>query len=337
MLHGVFIFICSSGFLLAEDVRIGHARSLHVMMLLGNDMTLMNSPFPLRYTCTLIGVNEMDPTSQKRKINDEGAQDARFAKLQKKTTAPAITPAPETIRGQRLLTSVLHEQATQSPHEIYAVLPRDDNASGGEEFEEISFDRLANGVHRTTLWLEEQLHPGQSIIPGRLRLAYLGPSDIRYVLLLLAANELGHCRFFPSPHNAPSTQRDLYRSTGCVRFFCAASHVDGVVDVLARGDSSILVPDTGVLLLDPIVVPETRVLLDPARVSYQGGKKEWEVEKSKTFVILHTSGTTGIPKPIALPHSYYACEDVSGTLPYADALTTMVSLPGSRCLSLAPM
>ncbi|CAK1357944.1 unnamed protein product [Cercospora beticola] len=232
------------------------------------------------------------------------------------------TASNSTKRGHRLLQNVVDELAVQSPDTPCFAIARSDVAA----FEDITFGRLANAVNRTAQWLKRTISPK----PGMV-LAFLGPSDIRYPLFVLATNKLGMVAFLPSPHNPTRIQSELLKATKCSHLLCAESKRETAAEIVA-GLSSV-----NRAFSAAIAVPEVQELLDPAPAALETVSQSWKQHKDKPFVILHTSGTTGTPKPIALPHSYYVYEDTSHAPVYQDAMTTKAFPAGARCLCLAPM
>lgn len=225
-------------------------------------------------------------------------------------------------RGHRLLQNVVDELAVQSPDTPCFAIARSDVAA----FEDITFGRLANAVNRTAQWLKRTINPK----PGTV-LAYLGPSDIRYPLFVLATNKLGMVAFLPSPHNPTRIQCELLEATKCSHLLCSESKRETAAEIVAGiGSGTRALPAA-------VIVPEVQELLEPAPATFEIASQNWQQHKDKPFVILHTSGTTGMPKPIALPHSYYVYEDLSHTAAYRDAMTTNAFPTGTRCLCLAPM
>lgn len=47
---------------------------------------------------------------------------------------------------------------------------------------------------------------------------------------------------------------------------------------------------------------------------------------AEPFLVLHTSGSTGLPKPIVIPHSYYFSFDNQKALPQFNGFPVMVTI-----------
>ena len=88
--------------------------------------------------------------------------------------------------GSRLLPQVVDELARSNPERIYASIPLYSDPSLG--FQDVTMLDLAQAVNHFAWWLEE--HLGKSTTFGTL--AYIGLSDLRYVIVFLAAVKCGY-------------------------------------------------------------------------------------------------------------------------------------------------
>lgn len=74
------------------------------------------------------------------------------------------------------------------------------------------------------------------------------------------------------------------------------------------------------------VVPElSDVLLDTSRAPHYPYEKTFEEAQDEPYVILHTSGSTGFPKPIVLKHSTMATLEAQFTIPTLDGREAMIN------------
>ena len=88
--------------------------------------------------------------------------------------------------GRRLLPALVDEIATIDPERTFVHIPRSTRAQDG--FQDISYRAFARAVDNCSWWIEQNL--------GRARgfptIAYMGPQDIRYLVLILACNKTGY-------------------------------------------------------------------------------------------------------------------------------------------------
>ena len=106
----------------------------------------------------------------------------------------ALTPFPTAVSqhpsnpryGSRLLPQVVDELAYSDPKRIYASIPHSPDWSYG--FRDVSMLQVSRAVDRVARWLES--------VAGRSTqfetLCYVGPSDLRYALIFLAAVKCGY-------------------------------------------------------------------------------------------------------------------------------------------------
>jgi hypothetical protein len=88
--------------------------------------------------------------------------------------------------GQRLLLPLLEQIAETEPQRIYASIPKTQNFNGG--YRDVTYHELYGAVNRAAAWLEDTFHRSSTFET----LAYIGPSDIKYFILVLAAPYVGY-------------------------------------------------------------------------------------------------------------------------------------------------
>src|SRR4051812_17016334 len=89
--------------------------------------------------------------------------------------------------GQRLAISILDERAQSDPQSPWVSVPVDDeDLSKG--YTDITYSQFANAVNHATHWLARSLPSSQE--PFQC-FAYVGPKDLRYPILAMAAGKLG--------------------------------------------------------------------------------------------------------------------------------------------------
>ncbi|GLA90361.1 putative NRPS-like protein biosynthetic cluster [Aspergillus tubingensis] len=182
-----------------------------------------------------------------------------------------------------LLPNIFDYYAQVKPDAIYAEYPV--NPMTYEEgYRPITYKALANAINGVAGWLTKTLGPGTGET-----LAYLGPNDLRYPALVLGAVKAGYCMFLTSPRNSAVAHQSLFTKLGCATLLAPSPRppfIAGIVD--AHSVKVVDVPSMAELLATEYpVFPYHKTFLEAAH---------------DRLVILHTSGSTGIPKPIIWTH-----------------------------------
>ena len=202
--------------------------------------------------------------------------------------------------GRRLLPVVIDEYARNEPDRAWASIPLDDwDLTQG--YEDVSYDAFANAINKLAWFIER--HVGRSSTFETI--AYLGVPDIRYHMIQMAVCKTGHKVLFSSQLNSLYVHSLLMRQTECVALFSAVGvHVD---DILADIPSLVhaRVPD-----LDDLLNKDDRAPLYPYT-------KTFEEARFDPYLVMHTSGTTGEPKTVAVNHAVTASVDAIRKLPGA--------------------
>ena len=88
--------------------------------------------------------------------------------------------------GKRFIPTLVDEIASTDPQRVFASIPKTSNVADG--FEDISYRVFANAVNRCARWLKNELnvHIEPQVV------LYLGPLDLRYLIIILAAVKAGH-------------------------------------------------------------------------------------------------------------------------------------------------
>ncbi|KAJ5531965.1 acetyl-CoA synthetase-like protein [Penicillium frequentans] len=151
-----------------------------------------------------------------------------------------------------------------------------------EWYNAITYKALANAINGIAHWLTKSLGPGHGEI-----LAYLGPNDLRYPALVLGAVKAGYCMFLTSPRNSTEAHRSLLGKLNCTNLLAPVPYppfVQTIVDAIPGPFNAMGVPS-----LDDLLTTE----YPPFKYH-----KVYPHDASDRLVVLHTSGSTGIPKPI---------------------------------------
>ncbi|KAF5715932.1 nonribosomal peptide synthetase [Fusarium mundagurra] len=219
--------------------------------------------------------------------------------------------------GRRLIPQILDRLAKADPERVvYSITSFSD---GVPAFKDITAREFARAVDKTAWWLQKHLNemngapnsdPAQAHAvtqkPPKIQsLGYIGPHDIRHVLLTYGAVKAGCAALFLSPKN----------------------NITGALAVLNASDCNIWVKPREQAML-PLVegilqekymrvleLPSVDELLEAGSTEPFVFDKAFESAVNEPFCILHTSGTTGVPKPILWTHGLIGTMDAVRLLP----------------------
>ncbi|OBT85968.1 hypothetical protein VE02_04794 [Pseudogymnoascus sp. 03VT05] len=208
--------------------------------------------------------------------------------------------------GTRLLPQVLDGLASTDPNHVLGMAAKVDISEGFNSYTAL---QLSQAVNYTAHWLESQ--PGMSHT-----IAYIGTQDFRYWVMELAAIKIGHPLLFPSPKNALPNTSSLLEGTKCSMVFYSGYCKEQCIQLkgLVEGIHIVEIPD-----LDQMINTPSK---------HYPYNKTWEEAKDDVVIIVHTSGSTGAPKPI-----YYT----NKVLAFPDSAYRNPSIPGGVSTSLYAM
>ncbi|KAJ5674190.1 NRPS-like enzyme [Penicillium macrosclerotiorum] len=187
----------------------------------------------------------------------------------------------------KLIPTILDELAANEPDRVYGTLPM--SQTGYESgTRTITWRKLANAVNGIARWMTENLGPCENFET----ISYIGPHDMGHHIVCLAAMKAGYKGLFISPRYGTVGSVRLMKETGCENLL-----VSPLADTKTR---DALVAEHGNLrswtlpsLLDLFEVHQDF----PYLKSYEEGKND-------PMFVLHTSGTTGFPRPIFYPYKW---------------------------------
>ncbi|KAL8949996.1 MAG: hypothetical protein Q9222_003939 [Ikaeria aurantiellina] len=203
------------------------------------------------------------------------------------------SPPKEPKYGSRLLPQVLDALAISDADRIYASVPKSTDLADG--FRNLTMLQMATAVNHLAWWLDLQLGKSSTFET----ISYLGPPDIRYAIIFLAAVKCGYKVLFPSPRNTTQINNSLLDQTHCSKFL-ASPEVFPIVDKLQEERKGLQI--CPVPSLDEMLVDKSK---------HYPYDKDYASAKWDPMVVLHSSGSTGKPsdleggtREIDLPQEY---------------------------------
>ncbi|KAL8728735.1 MAG: hypothetical protein Q9166_005222 [cf. Caloplaca sp. 2 TL-2023] len=158
---------------------------------------------------------------------------------------------------------------------------------------------MANAVNGFAHWLDKNV--GYS--NGVETLAYMGIADLRTPILFLSAIKCGYKALLLSPRNPLAANLSILRQTECMKI-CYSPELASLVRSLQEGRRDLLSAE--VPTLDDMLL--VRSVPYPYECSFDDVAR-------RQILILHSSGSTGLPKPIVMTHGTFATMDNDRNLP----------------------
>jgi acyl-CoA synthetase (AMP-forming)/AMP-acid ligase II len=220
--------------------------------------------------------------------------------------------------GSRHVLQLIEHHALTTPDRTYASIPKDpDNISFG--FHDISYAVFLNAINHAAHYLARTLPVSEETYEV---VAYAGPKDIRYAIIACALAKLEKRFLFISSGATLAGQTLLVRQTRCKVFLYGGSFLPHVQTVVQD------IPHVFVGRL-----PEVQDFITEDVADSWDWNKTWEEVRYTTWMILHSSGTTGHPKPIEFTHQMMCNFDAAALMPDAEEDSICKHIPGRRWYS----
>ncbi|KAL6718053.1 hypothetical protein ACLMJK_004138 [Lecanora helva] len=133
------------------------------------------------------------------------------------------------IYGQRSVPSCIDEWARKEPCRPWVSAPVD-NHDLSKGYQDINYGQFANAVNHATHWLYDNLPAASNPFQ---RFAYVGPKDLRYPLLAVAAGKLEKVVFI-RPQSMASVTDEIIRRQPNVQIVTAPDLNDLLQASLAK-------------------------------------------------------------------------------------------------------
>ncbi|OHF03049.1 male sterility protein [Colletotrichum orchidophilum] len=230
------------------------------------------------------------------------------------TTVQATGPSTPSVCGQRTFPSIIDERAAHQPNRTCFSTPRTSDPRDG--WRDVTYKEFANAVNYTARFILDNYGvPAPNTFPT---IAYIGPNDARYCIMTVAAIKAGYKALFVSPRNPLEAQLNLFKLSDCQLVARPPSH-QSVVDFWVRHW------DMRQVEIEPLHDILSKPQVPNVPYTKTAAEADWD-----PFLVLHTSGSTGLPKPIVLKHGSIALTDAqhlfpewNGTIPIAKAMETL--------------
>ncbi|KAE8403342.1 hypothetical protein BDV37DRAFT_294628 [Aspergillus pseudonomiae] len=223
---------------------------------------------------------------------------------------------------QRLMCCVVDELAESRPEQLFCVQSVSSDLSQG--WRNVSMRDLAGAVDYTAWWIEMAIGKGFDGEP----LAYIGANDIRYVAFYLACMKTGYAALLPSPRNSIVATSHVLGATKCSKIVYSAERHKIAEEIRDNVQ--------GVRLFE---IPSLWEVFGEQAAPYPFNGTFYDLQ-NKSCIIIHSSGTTGLPKPVYLTNGFFSVIDNIHRIPTPHGrLNKSISsvAQGKRLFTMAPM
>lgn len=204
------------------------------------------------------------------------------------------------LYGHRLLPRLLDEISKTTPYRLYASYPYSVDISLG--FRDVTFQDMARATDSFAWWIHDRYGRSNEFES----LAYMGVPDLRTPIIFLAAVKCGYKLLLLSQRNAIPTNVSLLEQTRCSKFLHSSEMEPIIKDVKKTMEN-----------LKSVEVPSLEEMFEGKSQQYQYDEVFERAERNPV-VILHSSGSTGIPKPITMTHGTFATIDNDRNMPVVE-------------------
>ncbi|MCJ1251187.1 hypothetical protein MMC30_008418 [Trapelia coarctata] len=158
---------------------------------------------------------------------------------------------------------------------------------------------ISRAVDYVAWWLDK--HIGRS--SDFETLSYMGVPDLRYAVVFLAAVKCGYKLLLPSVRNSTWMNVSLLEQTGCIKFLYSMEMTQKALDLQ---DNKKDLQVFGISSLNDIISGYEK------QYAY---REEFVKVQWNPILVLHSSGSTGPPRPIEMNHKTFAVADNDRFLP----------------------
>ncbi|KAJ5612020.1 hypothetical protein N7510_005214 [Penicillium lagena] len=195
--------------------------------------------------------------------------------------------------GKRIMAKIVDDAAATDPDRKFAIIPNGPELSDG--LQTVTMKQASNATNFFCNWIEKTIGPAQN----RETLTYMAANDVRYWFFILACQKLGYQAFFPSIRNSNEAHAHLLKVVGVTKFFTSAERRGRALEIQSFTPG-----------IEVFEVPFLKTMLNAEGDfgSYPFPKTFAEAEDD-TVLIIHSSGTTGMPKPVHLTNGFIGTWD----------------------------
>ncbi|RWA04794.1 hypothetical protein EKO27_g10315 [Xylaria grammica] len=195
--------------------------------------------------------------------------------------------------GRRLLPHIIDDVASKDPRREVLLTARSSNPKDG--WAPMTFGDYANAINRCAQEIVDRYgRASEGTFPT---IAYIGPQDARYLIVVIAAIKASYQVLFISPRNSQEAQINLFEKTDCRILWFAKPFSSAVQSWVQERE------------MQTFQVSPLQEWFPTEQVAHFPYEKTFEQAEWEPFCVMHTSGSTGLPKPIVAKTGMMAISD----------------------------
>lgn len=200
--------------------------------------------------------------------------------------------------GRRLAVNIIEDLAKNEPSRPFVFTPNGSEPKDG--WSKVTYKQIYNAINHVAGDITKKLGPApKGAFPT---VGYIGANDVRYLIMMLGCVKAGHQAFFVSPRNSLEGFLSLFEATNCNAFYYAEANRQLVQAWQKKRKMQAFAAPS----------PDVWLNAEPQLFPYS---KSFEEAQWDPMVVLHTSGSTGIPKPIVVRQGPFSIADAFRFLP----------------------
>ncbi|WQF87950.1 Putative AMP-dependent synthetase/ligase domain, AMP-binding, ANL domain-containing protein [Colletotrichum destructivum] len=199
--------------------------------------------------------------------------------------------------SEKLFVRKIEQNARLIPTNIFARVPLDDWETNG--YRSITWKQYNDGINKIAHWLDETL--GKSVDNDTV--SYFGANDIRYAFIFAALNKTNRKLLTPDGRLMKGALHGLLSASNCKAWLYTEDEI--------AAQTPFGLEETGIVLQ---AFPSLEWCLEAEDTTPYPYTKTYEEHKLEEILIIHTSGTTGPPKPIYMNNGFWAAACASPQL-----------------------
>lgn len=213
-----------------------------------------------------------------------------FSKFSKAIIMSATFPGEV---GDRLLPSLVDHIATTDPGRVFCSFAKTKDPADG--FQDVTYPVFARAIDRFAWYLEDKLGRGEDFPT----LLYMGPQDMLYAIVILGTIKAGYKALLNAPFDSLEANLYLLEETDCHTFLFSK---DLDYPMVKR------IPENREMRV--FEIESLQYWLRDGEVPHYPFTKTFEEAKHEPFAVIHTSGSTSMPKPVVTTHATWISGDM---------------------------